>query len=87
MVKHTQTIRRQQQQLQPTNCLTAFYYSVGLALKGLIAALFILAFKTSLVIVYHITLKVSGFHSSKLIKKLLEYKNFYETTLKSGGFC
>ena len=44
MVKHTQTIRRQQQQIQPTNCLTVFYYSVGLALKGLIVALLILAY-------------------------------------------
>ena len=87
MVKHNQTIRRQQQQLQPTNCLTVFYYSVGLALKGLIVALLILAFKTSLVVVYHIRLKVSAFHSSKLIKKLLEYIYFYKATITSGGFC
>ena len=32
MVKHTQTIRRQ----QPTNCLSVFDHFVGLALKGLI---------------------------------------------------
>ena len=32
MVKHTQTIRRQ----QPTNCLSVFGHFVGLALKGLI---------------------------------------------------
>ena len=31
MVKHTQTIRRQ----QPTNCLSLFDHFVGLALKGL----------------------------------------------------
>ena len=31
MVKHTQTIRRQ----QPTNCLSVFDQFVGLALKGL----------------------------------------------------
>ena len=31
MVKHTQTIRRQ----QPTNCLSVFDHFVGLALKGL----------------------------------------------------
>ena len=31
MVKHTQTIRRQQQ----TNCLSVFDHFVGLALKGL----------------------------------------------------
>ena len=30
MVKHTQTIRRQ----QPTNCLSVFDHFVGLALKG-----------------------------------------------------
>ena len=33
MVKHTQTIRRQ----QPTNCLSVFNHYVGLVLKGLIA--------------------------------------------------
>ena len=33
MVKHIQTIRRQ----QPTNCLNAFDRFVGLALKGLTA--------------------------------------------------
>ena len=32
MVKHTQTIRRQ----QPTNCLGIFDHFVGLALKGII---------------------------------------------------
>ena len=32
MVKHTQTIRRQ----QPTNCLRAFGHFVGLVLKALI---------------------------------------------------
>ena len=32
MVKHTQTIRRQ----QPTNCLSVFDHFVELALKGLI---------------------------------------------------
>ena len=32
MVKHTQTIRRQ----QPTNCLTVFDHFVGLALEGLL---------------------------------------------------
>ena len=37
MVKHTQTIRRQ----QPTNCLTVFDHFVKLALKGLIIYLFI----------------------------------------------
>ena len=31
MVKHTQTIRRQ----QPPNCLSVFDHFVGLALKGL----------------------------------------------------
>ena len=31
MVKHTQTIRRQ----QPTNCLSVFDHFVGLAVKGL----------------------------------------------------
>ena len=31
MVKHSQTIRRQ----NPTNCLSVFDYFVGLALKGL----------------------------------------------------
>ena len=31
MVKHTQTIRRQ----QATNCLSVFDHSVGLAVKGL----------------------------------------------------
>ena len=31
MVKHTQTIRRQ----QPVNCLSVFDHFVGLALKGL----------------------------------------------------
>ena len=31
MVKHTQTIRRQ----QPANCLSVFVHFVGLALKGL----------------------------------------------------
>ena len=31
MVKHTQTIRRQ----QPTNCVSVFDPSVGLELKGL----------------------------------------------------
>ena len=31
MVKHTQTIRRQ----QPTNCLSVFEHFVGLELKGL----------------------------------------------------
>ena len=31
MVKHTQTIRRQ----QPTNCLSVFDWFVGLELKGL----------------------------------------------------
>ena len=31
MVKHTQTIHRQ----QPTNCLSVFDHFVGLALKGL----------------------------------------------------
>ena len=31
MVKHTQTIRRQ----QPTNCLSAFDHFWGLVLKGL----------------------------------------------------
>ena len=31
MVKHTQTIRRQ----QPTNCLSVFDHFVGLALNGL----------------------------------------------------
>ena len=31
MVKHTETIRRQ----QPTNCLSVFDYFVGFALKGL----------------------------------------------------
>ena len=31
MVKHTQTIRRQ----QPTNCLSVFDHFVGLVLKGL----------------------------------------------------
>ena len=31
MVKHTQTIRRQ----QPTNCLSVFDHFAGLALKGL----------------------------------------------------
>ena len=31
MVKHTQTIRRQ----QPTNCLSVFDHFVGLAFKGL----------------------------------------------------
>ena len=31
MVKHTQTIRRQ----QPMNCLSVFEHFVGLALKGL----------------------------------------------------
>ena len=31
IVKHTQTIRRQ----QPTNCLSVFDYSVKLVLKGL----------------------------------------------------
>ena len=31
MVKHTQTIRRQ----QPTSCLSMFDHLVGLALKGL----------------------------------------------------
>ena len=30
MVKHTQTIRRQ----EPTNCLSVFDFFVGLALKG-----------------------------------------------------
>ena len=34
MVKHTQTIRRQ----QPKNCLNVFEYFVGLALKWLNAA-------------------------------------------------
>ena len=33
MIKHTQTIRWQQQQL--TNCLSVFDHSVGLALKGI----------------------------------------------------
>ena len=33
MVKHTQTIRRQQQ--EPTNCLSVFNHFVGLVLKGL----------------------------------------------------
>ena len=32
MVKHTQTIRRQ----QPTNCLSVFDHFVGLPLKGLV---------------------------------------------------
>ena len=31
MVKHNQTVRRQ----QPTNCLSVFNHSAGLALKGL----------------------------------------------------
>ena len=34
MVKHTQTIRRQ----EPTNCLSVFDHFVGLALNGLRAA-------------------------------------------------
>ena len=37
MVKHIQTIRRQ----QPTNCLSVFDHFVKLALKGLIIYLFI----------------------------------------------
>ena len=35
MVKHTQTIRRQ----EPTNCLSVFDNFVGLALKGLTCTL------------------------------------------------
>ena len=37
MVKHTQTIRRQ----QPTNCLSVFDYFVGLVLKRLTDKTFI----------------------------------------------
>ena len=65
MIKHSQTIRWQQQQPQQANCLTVFDNFVGLAFKGLIVALLISAFKTSLVLVCHIRLKVSTFHSSK----------------------
>ena len=47
MVKHTQTIRRQ----QPTNCLGVFDHSVGLALKGLSETVFNLRLKCRFVII------------------------------------
>ena len=52
MVKHTQTIRRQ----QPTNCLSVLDHFVGLALKELIAGLGFPPF--SIIMKLHLEVKV-----------------------------
>ena len=66
MVKHTQTIRRQ----QPTNCLSVFDHFVGLALTGLsdpVLAIYI--YDSSLIHVYLLDTDISLFISSSIQPK------------------